>query len=74
MNTLAGPKFFLLLILLLVGLAQPGQSVEPTACSPCSASGECHVCEGDGLRYDGSTCSMCSGSKKCYYCSGYGKY
>lgn len=65
-------RYFLILFLLLT----LGGAVlaDVTYCSPCSGSGKCHVCEGDGMRNDGSSCSWCSGSKKCYYCSGQGKY
>ena len=62
-----------LVIFILLTLAVAGFA-DATYCSPCAGSGKCHVCEGDGLRSDGSTCSWCSGTKKCYYCGGQGKY
>lgn len=66
-------RHLFLLALILLALAGAGLA-ESTFCSPCAGSGKCHVCEGDGLRYDGSTCSWCSGSADCYYCTGRGNY
>lgn len=64
----------LLIAIILLAVTGAGSGAETTPCSPCGASGKCHVCEGDGQRTDGSQCTWCAGSKKCYYCSGQGRY
>ncbi len=62
--------------------AAPGYYVPPPVaraklCEKCLGSGECHKCEGTGLRsswFSVKLCTRCEGTGWCAECGGYGRY